>query len=261
MVKKMAKVDVYMLTDNEYKKNGNHLKKLFSSELFNVQEIDINDDNLPSSNLYPKKYNNTGILKFLWCMENSYKCNSSRDIIFIRSDSVSNISPQKLSDLISYVIHKNDLFDIFYLCRWEDECQKMINVKYVPYLDLSVGKTYTPKGLQSLYITNSFRDVILRNTKMENGKSFDITSDIPEDDFFLNNIKEGNIKAYCTLNNVFNFDISQATEDTDFDKTSVCKKMADNNDNNDNNNLGYLWFIIVIIIAILLTFAIAKIGR
>ena len=93
---------------------------------------------------------------------------------------------------------------------------------------------------------------------MSNGKYLKINKTL--DKKLIKEFNHGNMVAYCTLHNIFHYDISKAITNTDFNRLAVCKNM-DKRKEPTSNNLGYLWFVIIVILIILLAFAIARIGR
>lgn len=234
----MAKVDVFILGSGN---GASYLHELFSGELFNVEDVcmdDLSDREAIQTRLQLKR--------------------PDRGVLFVRDTSVTNMSKQKLEDLITYIDGRQSYYDVFYLCRWEDECQKIIDTRHIPYLNVTVGRTYSPKGLQAIFVSTDGCQTILESIGQKSNETLD--------DIFLHPIQSGKLVAFCTLNNVFEYDISQATSNLDFNKSSVCKKMAngqtpDDDLTPDNNNLGFIWFVLVVIIAILITFAIVRIGR
>jgi len=243
----MAKVDVYILAEEGQGRNIDRLKELFSSDIFDIKTIapDVDTDLL------------------CWCLDETHIYHPDREVIYISGNSVINTSKQKIEDLVTFINNKSDNFDLFYMCRWNDDCQKMIDVKYYPFLDVNIGRTYAPQGLQAVYISKRGRNLILGKSNNNNGKALVLNNKINEDTVLVNHIKNGDIVAHCVVNNIFNYDISTATKNSDFNKLSLCKNM-DNPDSDkepQTNNLNYLWFILVIIIAIMFTFAIIRIGR
>lgn len=243
----MAKVDVYILAEEGCTRNIDRLKELFLSDIFDVNIV-VPDE---SNDLFP------------WCLAETSICHPDREVIYINGRSVSNVSKQKLEDLVIFMNKKSDNFDLFYMCRWNDDCQKMIDIKYYPFLDVNIGRTYSPQGLQAVYISTKGRDTILGKVNMRNGKKLILDRKIHEDKILVDHIKRGDIVAHCTVNNIFNYDISVATKNSDFNKLSLCKNMDNPESDKEpqTNNLNYLWFILVVIIAVMFTFAIIRIGR
>ncbi len=257
----MTKIDVYIITRDLYDiaTDISHLMRLFSGDIFNVQEVNLP---LPENFILPEVMNKHNIYEIKWCLNKSYSSYSDRGILIVDGNSISNISPRKLEDLMSYVYQKQEKYDLFYLCRWQDECQKITDIARNDFFNIQTGRTYGPHGMQVVYFSNSGRDLFLGKKTSKDGKRLNIDKGI--DHRFFDHVTNGNIICYCTLNNIFEYDITRATHNFDYDKTSLCRKMDDRDDNNnqnDTNNLGYLWFLIVVIIAVLLAFAIVKIGR
>jgi len=257
----MVKINVYILTDGKHDKQLKHLRDVFSGEIFNVEdivttpEIDLSETGKHSGENQIKQ-----------CLERSYRSHPGRPVITIKDDSITNMSNRRLEDLMKYIERKEADYNLFYLCRWEDECQKMIDIKYIPFVDVQISRTYSPRGTQAIYFSREGRDILLGKAAMRNKKFFHSSKDFNKS--LSNEIYQGNIISYCTVNNIFNYDISRAVSNSDFNKTSLCKEMKGGNGKNGNedepvstNNLGYLWFILVIILAVIITFAIVRIGR
>jgi len=243
----MAKVDVYILAEEGQNRNIDRLKELFSSDIFDVKIINLDGD--------------TDLLG--WCLEETNIYHPDRDVLYIRGNSVSNICKQKLEDIVTFINNKCNSFDLFYMCRWNDDCQKMIDVKYYPFLDVHIGRTYSPQGLQAIYFSKKGRDIILGKLNTHSGKKLSLDYKIHEDRILIDHIKKGDIVAHCVVNNIFNYDISSATKNSDFNKLSLCKNMDNPDSDNEpqTNNLNYIWFVLVVIIVIMFTFAIIRIGR
>ena len=240
----MTEIDTFILTDGQHQQDVERLENLFSSPLFNVKVVVI-----------PKKLENqtTSSIEETYiklCLQQSQ---SSRSVICIKDSSVTTIAPDDLERLCTYIQRRD--FDLFYLCRWQDFCQKITDISSVPGININIGRTYNPHGFQAVYFSQNGKDVLLGNSPMRNKQFLD--------SFCMalsTEIHSGNIVAYCTLNNVFNFDIVRAVSNLDYLKTHECA-VVNSTDQDISTNNGILWFLLLLAIVIVISYAIIRIGK
>lgn len=238
----MVHIDVFIVGPKQ--KNSDFLINLFDGDMFKVSQL---DDGLSRNELFIK------------CLEITR--DSDNPMLIIGSDSITRISKFDLTALMSYIMGHDKCYDMFYLCRWKDDCKKLTNITSIDVLGIDIARTYSPGGIQAVYISVEGRNILLGLKEMTDSKLFKIENDSMEGSL-LKNLKNGNILAKCTLNNIFDYDLAIASNNLDFNKTSLCKRIkAKQKKSSGSNNLNYFWFILVIIIVILVTFAIIRIGR
>lgn len=259
-------IDVYILTDGEHSQEVSRLIDLFEYEQIDCQAVQIprpiginEQRNFSADKIYEA-------FQVQWCLNESLK-NSDHGVLILKDSSIAGICKDHLLRLLEYIHLRDASFDLFYLCRWQDECQRMTDISDINGIDVKIGRTYSPMGIQALYFSRKGRDILLGHQPMRNGENLMINMDL--DRILRKNIYNGNIKALCTTNNVFEFDVTRSTSNDDYIRTCGCRAVSDNIDENgfvvpeidDSNNLAFLWFILVIIIVIVLAFVIIRIAR
>lgn len=257
----MTRLNVYIITDGKNGKNVTRLTSLFRDGLYNVVETVVPP--LQKSSKVADVDAVYEIYEVQWCLEESRKSHPNRPVLVMRDSCITHMGIEKLRELIIDIMNDDNNYDIFYLSRWNDHCQKHIDFK--TYADnVDVARTYAANGTQAIYFSVKGRDIFAGHEVMKNDRYLHFSTS-PRSDMnkkITKQLNVGNIVAYCTLHNIFQFDITRATSNLDFNKISPCTVMLKNKKgNNQGTNLGYLWFIIIVILIVILAFAIARIGK
>lgn len=244
--------EVYIIKESVEEETD--LKKLFVSPIFNVNEVVVPKPigftatkNMSLEDIYEA-------YQFQWCLSKAKnKLSKIQGALILKSSSITNASPDFIARFVNELNNSNDSFDLFYLCRWEDECQKITDIKEFHQLDVKVGKTYYPSGLQAIYFSPVGIDIFLGMIPMKNGHIFNI--DYPLNTKLRYEILEGNICSWCVIGNIFNFDLTKAQSNQEYQKTHECvsKDPYCPKDKKDKNSAfyNYLWVIIILIIIII----------
>ena len=132
-------------------------------------------------------------------------CPKKNFCLFIRDDTVTRFTSEEIELLIKDII-KNEEFDIYYLCKWMDKCEKYSGYRQVGKI-FSSTRTFAPSGLQAIIVNPSFFETISKYTS---------------DAQVLSEISSGKALAFCCLPNAFEFDISQKKENSDLLKLYQC---------------------------------------
>lgn len=241
---------------------SNYLKNLFTNPLFKVEILNIPEPPSiqPTNNLSGKQItDNYRINKALTISKNNY---DTYPIIVIKDSSITYANKQTIISMIEKVINNNVEFDIYYLCKWLDMCQKYtdLNLKQETFDGSKIVSTQAPYGIQSLMFTPHGRDIILGIKPMRNGQMLAI--DKPLSIVLHDEIMNANIKAICTVPNLFNFDISLATHNNDYMKLDECKNIPpDNNGNQSPGTVaGYVWFAVILLLVLIVAWAVMRVG-
>lgn len=241
--------DVYIIKRDE-NDEVNTLISLFSSSLFNVMcVLPPKPIGLPAS----KEMTEAEIYEayqIQWCLtKTKVEKRKVEGVIILKSDSVTNVNAEFMTRFINEINSINTSFDIFYLCKWKDDCQKMTDITSFSELNIKIGRSYAPKGLQALYFTPAGMSIFLGDITMRNNKYFSI--DKPLERKIQYELGEGNIIAYTSIGNIFNFDTSKATTNSDYDKTHECGGLHVCEKKSGNSGIyNYIWLIIILILII-----------
>ena len=94
-----------------------------------------------------------------WCLERSRTENPERSVIVIRDSSISHISNKDLEDLVVHIASNDKNYDLFYLSRHQDDCQKLINVNEYKY-GIQTARTYEASRALRLYTSQSRVEIL-----------------------------------------------------------------------------------------------------
>jgi len=247
-----------------------NLKQLFTSSIFNVNEvvvpkpIGLNPSKLMTMDDIYEAY------QYQWCLtkakEKNSKMKKNSSVLLIKTSSTTKASNELIARFINELNNCNDTFDLFYLCRWKDECQKITDIREIESTNIKIGRTYFPSGLEAIYFSPSGIDIFLGNISMKNNHILNIN--MPLEKKLRHEISEGNIVAWCTIGNIFSFDVTKAISNSDYIKThecdeiaSLCSQRKDKDGVNSSAFYNYIWVIIILIIIIIVVIVILSIRK
>lgn len=261
--------DVYILK-NSNDENISELKKLFVSSIFSVNEVIVPKPiGLEATKLMTME-DIYDAYQFQWCLAKTKEKNSKNkktapnSVLIVKSSSTTNANGDLIARLVNELNNRNDKFELFYLCGWKDECQKITDIEEIASTNIKIGRTYYPSGLQAIYFSPSGVDVILGNAAMRNNHNFNIN--IPLEQKLRYEILEGNIVAWCAIGNIFNYDLTKATSNSDYSKTHECdilKSRCESVDKCTKSSAfyNYIWVIAILIIIIICVIVILSIRK
>jgi hypothetical protein len=186
--------------------------------------------------------------------------------LLVLNSSVSQLHSETLAEKIRLVLEQGLDYDLCYLCKWNDQCQKYINVDLE---EEDVGGhlvvSSSPHGLQAVIYTRQARDILLGAKEMRNGGKWaagdDWSSSINKE------ILKGNFKAICFVPNLLDYDISLARDDSDYLKLNECQKVEPQQARSSTNattsasaTTSWIWLLFIIILVILLAWAVIRVG-
>jgi hypothetical protein len=261
------KVNVYIVTSDSNSKRTENLQKLFVSDLFSVNVVQFDDEkdgNTIKGNFRNKECENE-YKQILWILEDSFKNNPSNYVLYLKDSSVTNADSDLIDDLMKSLLNKD--FDVCYLSKWLDMCDKYDKTDVINDNGMIFTKTISPNGIQSILINPKLRDLIRNN-------QLDLQNDMS--DVLQKAIQSKKILATTISPNLFTVDISTIENPEDYKKLQECenseekynyknKKIAAENrgipqlpqimtdifQQNTNNSL-YLWLILFVLIGIII---------
>lgn len=244
--------EVYIIKNSPEEKS--ELSQLFGSSIFNINEVVVPRPIGAEPTKLMTLEDIYEAYQYQWCLMKAknkmIKDKQVNGVLVIKSSSITNANGDLIGRFINELNNCNDMFDIFYLCRWKDDCQKITDIKEI--INVKIGRTYAPSGLQSIYFSPRGVDVFLGNITMRNNHLFNIN--IPLERKFRQEIAEGNIIALCTIGNIFSYDLTKATSNDDYTKTHECGSISNycrqDKINRNSAFYNYLWVIIILIIII-----------
>lgn len=261
--------EVFIVKDTSDEKCD--LRSLFSSSIFNVNEVVVPRPIGLSETKMMTMRDIYEAYQYQWCLaraktkmlKQDKESNKISGVLVIKSSSITNANSDLIARFINEINGCNDIFDMFYLCRWRDDCQKITDVKEIQSINIKVGRTYSPSGLQAIYFSPTGVDIVLGNIAMKNNHIFNIN--IPLERKFKQEIAEGNITAWCTISNLFSFDVTKATSNSDYIKTHECGGVSNyctKKEKDDNSAFyNYLWVIIILIIIIVAVIVVLSVRK
>ena len=263
------KIAVLILkTSNNLHDHVNELKNLFSSSVFHTEVYQNEKSALVHETGKLSAENIDEIYMITSALEYAAKKWPSSSVVLVKDSSGSNVDRQAMSDKLRLALDKIDGFELCYLCKWLDQCQKYIDTS-IDEEDVSGGSkfmwTQSPNGVQSIMFTPKGRDVVIRKQPMRNGKLFSVSK--PMSVQLKEEILSGNIKAICTVPNLIDFDISLAKNNSEFMRLNQCQMpqisrnpAISGNTQTSENFINYFWFAIIVVLIIIVAWAVIKIS-
>jgi len=253
--------------------NINNLKWIFSDPYFIVQILSID---APSTIPFNKTLNQSQYLEnffmqksLTYASEGPYFLNQHKILtpqywwknlpcIIIKDSSISNITPIGTTSLshtssedniiigmknrIKIALERASNADLFFLCKWNDACNKYIDVADSPKSpESSLKWSVQPTSTQAIMYKPSSRDYIIKSLS---------TINIPLSDILNTNISQGHLLATVFVPNLIDFDIDLATSNDDYHKLNECAPIPSSTTTSSNTS-SIIWLIIIIIAVIL----------
>lgn len=133
--------------------------------------------------------------------------------------------------------------DLFFLCKWNDACNKYIDVNSVGSIDhgSTLKWSIQPTSTQAIMYTPSSRDYI---------KDSLVSATSTLSDILNSNISKGRLVATVFVPNIIDFDIDLATSNEDYAKLSECAPIAQTTSQSSNVS-SFIWLAIIIALVIL----------
>lgn len=179
-------------------------------------------------------------------------------VLILKDTSVTVSTMEQIYQLLNQATEQAG-WELFYLTKWNDRCDLYgipQNVKNKTYTFIN---TFSPNGFQAIMFSPRGRDIIIGVIPMKNGKLFTPVTQAIE--IQLNsNIANGNIIAISTIPNIFEYNISLATNSADYEKANLCSATSIAGSRNrtvttEQTGMSLLWYIIIIIMIILIVVA------
>ncbi len=191
------------------------------------------------------------------CLQASRSSYPDSPCIIMKDSSVSNVDPSTISNIIRNVISQT--YDVSYLCKWLDKCG-LYTDRTSTGNGTFIARTQSPFGVQALIFSPSGRDIVLGLKPMKNGGTFLVT--MPLSTQLNSEIFKGNISATCTVPNLFDFNIFEATAQEDYYKSQQCSasSSAPVAAASSSGTKGYVWFVVIVLFIILIAWALIQVG-
>lgn len=262
--------------------NITSLKWVFSDPYFIVQVVAVDSPtNTPTSKTltqeqYQENYSMRKALNY--AAEGPYIDNvpqhywSKIPVIIVKDSSISNITTSAKANVshtdpiddiiggmqhrISTALDKAREADLFFLCKWNDLCNKYTNVSGLTGNMIDHGSTLKwsiqPTATQAIMYTPATRDYIATGL---------ISATIPLSDLLNNNIQQGNLLATVFIPNIIDFDIDVATSASDYLKLNECDPASTTNGSTGTTTAStFIWFGVIIALIIFVAWFLIQSG-
>lgn len=232
-------------------KNIENLKSLFSSQYFIVEVCEV-IDKTDRDTISKEKYNMLKIFNYI--NNGPYLLNSEgiyepqywwKDLptIIIKDSSVSHLTPDGsihgIKHKIKTALEKANKADLYYLCKWNDSCEKHKDIENFP--NNSLKWSVKPTATQAIMYTKKSRDMIMEQLE---------TTDVSLGELLNSNINKCKLLATVFTPNLIDYDINLAVANSDYVKMNECDPTVTTQTTTTNNNT-YLLVIVMIILVII----------
>lgn len=258
-----------------------NLKWVFSDPYFTVQVCAVDPPPpIPStSTLTQSQYNENYCMRkaLTYAAEGPYIDGTPQywwtkiPVIIVKDSSVSNITPSGITNFvhkdplddiiggmkkrISVALDKAKQADLFFLCKWNDLCNKYTDVSGVTG-SIDKGSTLKwsiqPTATQAIMYTPSSRDYIANAL---------VSASVGMSDLLNSNIQQGNLLATVFVPNIIDFDIEVATSSSDYLKLNECDPAsATTTTSTTSSAASLIWFAVIVILVFLVAWALIQLG-
>lgn len=184
-------------------------------------------------------------------------------VIIVKDSSISNITPsgkstnkhkdpiddiiQGMKQRIKVSLDKAKQADLFYLCKWNDLCNK-----YTEISGTALKWSVQPTATQAIMYTPKSRDYISNAL---------LSSNVTLGELLNNDIRQGKLAATVFVPNIIDFDITLATSANDYLKLNECDIMSTSTGTTGTTNAStFVWFIVIILLILFIAWAIIQLG-
>ncbi len=166
--------------------------------------------------------------------------------LIIKDSSISNISDPKIMKLrVQTAIDTVQQADLFFLCKWNDTCDKYTDVSS----DKQLKWTLQPTATQAILFRPNGRDLI--KTELE-------TSTLAAADVINSQIVKKKVMATVFVPNIIDFDIDLATSAADYYKLNECAVQTTATTNSTSSS-AIIWFFVLLFIILLVAWTMIQI--
>lgn len=182
-------------------------------------------------------------------------------VIIVKDSSVSNLTPSGVANVPSEVIGgmririetalaKAIQADLFFLCKWNDACNKYVDVNGVGSIDhgSSLKWSVQPTATQAIMYKPSSRDFIATELS---------TSQVPLGDLLNSLIIQGTLLATVFVPNIVDFDINLATSKEDYYKLNECALIRPV-ESSARGPLSFIWFSLIAALILLIAWSLIQ---
>lgn len=169
----------------------------------------------------------------------------------------SNLSPEEaviggMKHRIKTAIDRAHQADLFFLCKWNDACDKYIDVDGSNQVNhgSSLKWSTQPTATQAIMYSPAGRDYV-RNSLSK--------TTAPLSDLLNSHIARGEILATVFVPNIIDYDVDLATSNEDYAKLNECAPPQAVTEGT-TNSAALVWLILIIIIVILVAWALVQLS-
>lgn len=188
---------------------------------------------------------------------------NKKPVIIIKDSSITNLTPAGFGDedmeeviigglkrRIKTALNKASQADLFFLCKWNDACDKFVDVDGANGIGhgSSLKWSTQPTATQAIMYNAASRDYVRESLHQAN---------IPLSDFLNLEIAQGNLLATVFVPNIIDFDIDLATSNDDYAKLNECAPVQ--GATGGTANLATLiWLIFIVIVVVLVAWTLIQ---
>ena len=142
--------------------------------------------------------------------------------------------------------------DLFFLCKWNDACNKYVDVSNVRTLNhgSSLKWSVQPTSTQAIMYTPSSRDYVRESL---------VSTSTTLSDFLNSNISQGRLLATVFVPNIIDFDIELATSNEDYAKLAECAPVATSTPQSTSVST-FIWLGVIIALVVLVAWALIQLS-
>lgn len=244
-------------------KNIDKLKQLFSDPYFIVQvckvpEKKVNvgakneEDEENGENYNMKKILNYASYGPYFLQEDKYIAQhwwNELPLIIIKDSSISHLTSDKsvygIKHKIKTALEKVSRADLYYLCKWNDACDKHKDIEDYP--DNTLKWSTKPTATQAIMYTKKSRNYIMDQLD---------TTKVTLSELLNSHIEKKKLSAMVFTPNIIDYDINMAVSNSDYSKMNECDTAIATKSTETNNNQIILLIILIILIIVVAWFII-----
>ncbi len=205
------------------------------------------------------KKNDDAFFDALCWIRNTIEKNPQPVLVMIDTG-LTHLSSHTFEDVLSRLLGSQLDFDLFYLCKWQDNVQRYREVHEIESGRASYYWSTSPCGLYAIMFQPETLNIIHNRTTMTDGRYFSCGGELVDLDTQLRNeIYNGNLKALVTVPNMIDFNPTYARIDTDYAKLQQATNFDMTQEQSVSSVATYIWFAIVVILMIVLAWFVLEV--
>lgn len=143
----------------------------------------------------------------------------NQGLVIVKDSSVTTCEPDTIARTVKAA---SERYDLFHMCRWDEDCSSIRNVVSIPNSSVAMSTTKPPDGVQAIYMSRKAVDILHGDTHLRNGDVFVHHPERTLADELRTLVDAGELTSGAPVSNLFSYNVLAAKTSRDLRKTNEC---------------------------------------